>query len=80
VKKAQISTIYRHLRRILIKYTRESEIKVRNEQAHHIIINLSRSNFSVDDISDLLKRKPVKDLQELNAITKIGEVIEIYPI
>jgi len=58
---------------------RESSDKVKSRQADRLILNLSRSNFTAEDIKNILIRKPIKDLKELKVITKSSEIVEIFP-
>jgi len=51
------------------------------EQADRFIVNLGRSNFTPEDVADILLRKSSRlpTLEEIKIITKSGETIDIYP-
>lgn len=52
--------------------------KVRSGQADRIVLNLDDSLFVPNDITEVLSRKPIKNLQEVIGI-KGSRIIQIYP-
>lgn len=52
--------------------------KVKSGQADRIVLNLDDSPRSMDEIKDVLRRKPIADLKEI-FVVKDGKVIPFYP-
>ncbi len=52
--------------------------KVSSGQADRIVLNLDDSPFEVNDVKDLLRRKPKKGLKEVIGV-KGGKVTQIFP-
>jgi hypothetical protein len=52
--------------------------KVKSGQADRIVLNLDDSPFGPNDITDVLSRKPIENLQEVIGI-KEGRIIQIFP-
>jgi hypothetical protein len=57
--------------------TRLSE-KVADGQAERLVLNMDDTPRSMDDVADLLRRKPIADLKELLVI-KDGKVARLFP-
>jgi len=56
-----------------------TKIWEKTAQAELIIVNLSRSDFTVADIENILHMRPIEALKELKVITKSGEIIDVFP-
>jgi len=54
-------------------------MQVGDDQASRIVVNLKDSDFSPQDIADILKRKPVTGLEEVLVIDKAGDVVSVFP-
>jgi hypothetical protein len=52
--------------------------KVKGDQADRIVLNLDDCPRSIEDIRDVLERKPVGDLKEI-LVVRDGKIIPFYP-
>ena len=52
--------------------------KVADEQADRLVLNLDDTPRSVEEIADMLSRKPIAGLQQL-LVVKDGSVIPLFP-
>ncbi len=53
--------------------------KVSSGQAYHAVLNLSRTDVTLDEVETLLQRKPIAGLQELIVIEKNGAISRVLP-
>jgi hypothetical protein len=52
--------------------------KVSDDQADHLVLNLDDTSRSMDDIADMLRRKPIADLKQI-LVVQDGKVIPFFP-
>ena len=52
--------------------------KVADDQADRLVLNMDDSSASLEDIADMLRRKPIGDLKQM-LVVKDGKVIPFFP-
>jgi len=53
--------------------------KIKDRQAYRLVLNLSRTSVTREQIEALLQRKPIEGLQELFIIEKNGAIFRAFP-